>query len=136
MTRWGVHARHNGEVSARSCVCTNCGIAACADRVAVTDALQVVTNSINQGVQAIKDQLNQQTIEQKNEEIANLRTQINLANLNATQNAQTAAIIANNEAQTAALEQYLSPVPKPCYVVQNPNCCGNAYGYSCGGYVA
>ena len=110
---------------------------ACADRAAVTDALQAVTNSINQGVQAIKDQLNQQTIEQKNEEIANLRTQINLANLNATQNAQTAAILANNEAQTAALEQYLSPVPKPCYVVQNPNCCGNVYGFGgCGGYVA
>lgn len=37
MTRWGVHARHNGEVSARSCVCTNCGIGACADRVADLD---------------------------------------------------------------------------------------------------
>jgi hypothetical protein len=37
MTRWGVHARHNGEVSARSCICTNCGVAACADRVADLD---------------------------------------------------------------------------------------------------
>lgn len=35
--RWGVHARHNGEVSARSCICTNCGIGACADRVADLD---------------------------------------------------------------------------------------------------
>lgn len=110
---------------------------ACADRAAVTDALQVVTNSINQGVQSIKDQLNQQTIEAKNEEIANLRTQINLANLNATQNAQTAALIANNEAQTAALEKYLSPVPVPAYIVPQGTCgCGNAYGYGCGGYVA
>lgn len=110
---------------------------ACADRAAVTNALQLVTNTINDGVQSIKDQLNQQTIEQKNEEIANLRTQINLANLAASQNAQTAAILANNEAQTTALEQYLSPTPRPCYVVQNPNCCGNAYGYGgCGGYVA
>lgn len=108
---------------------------ACADRAAVTNALQLVTNTINDGVQSIKDQLNQQTIEQKNEEIANLRTQINLANLAASQNAQTAAILANNEAQTTALEQYLSPTPRPCYVVQNPNCCGNL-GYSCGGYVA
>lgn len=108
---------------------------ACADRAAVTDALQVVTNSINQGVQAIKDQLNQQTIEAKNEEIANLRTQINLANLNATQNAQTAAIIANNEAQTSALERYLAPTPIPAYIVPQNSCgCGNAY--SCGGYVA
>lgn len=110
---------------------------ACADRQAVTDALQVVTNSINNGVQAIKDQLNAQTLEAKNEEIANLRTQINLANLAASQNAQTAAIIANNEAQTTALERYLSPTPIPAYIVQNPNGCGCGYSYgSCGGYVA
>jgi hypothetical protein len=42
MTRWGVHARHNGEVSARSCVCTNCGIAAYADRVADLDVREAV----------------------------------------------------------------------------------------------
>lgn len=44
MTRWGVHARHNGEVSARSCVCTNCGIGACADRVADCDVREAVLN--------------------------------------------------------------------------------------------
>lgn len=37
-TRWGVHARHNGEVSARSAVLTGCGTGACADRVANLDA--------------------------------------------------------------------------------------------------
>lgn len=42
MGRWGVHARHNGEVSARSCVCTNCGIGACADRVADLDVREAV----------------------------------------------------------------------------------------------
>lgn len=52
----------------------------------------------------------------------------------ASQGAQTAAILANNEAQTTALEQYLAPVPRPAYVVQNPNCCGQ-FGYGgCGGY--
>lgn len=55
--------------------------------------------------------------------------------LAASQGAQTAQIIANNEAQTTALEQYLAPVPRPAYVVQNPNCCGNQFGYGgCGGY--
>ena len=50
--------------------------------------------------------------------------------------ADRAAIIANNEAQTAALEQYLAPVPRPAYLVQNPNCCGQ-FGYGgCGGYAA
>ena len=110
---------------------------ACADRQAVTDALQIVTNTVNNGIQSIKDQLCQQTIEAKNEEIANLRTQINLSSLAASQNAQTAAIIANNEAQTSALERYLAPVPIPAYIVQNPNGCGCGYSYgSCGGYVA
>lgn len=108
---------------------------ACADRAAVTDALQVVTNTVNSGIQAIKDQLYSDKLDAKNEEIANLRTQINLANLSASQNAQTAAIIANNEAQTVALERYLSPVPVPAYIVPQNSCsCGCNTGYSCGGY--
>lgn len=109
---------------------------ACADRAAVTDALQVVTNAINNGVQSIKDQLYSDKLDAKNEEIANLRTQINLSNLAASQNAQTAALIANNEAQTTALEKYLAPVPIPAYIVQNPNGCGCGYNFGCGGYVA
>lgn len=43
----------------------------------------------------------------------------------ASQGAQTAQILANNEAQTTALEQYLAPTPRPSYLVQNPNCCSN-----------
>ena len=54
----------------------------------------------------------------------------------ASQGAQTAQILANNEAQTTALEQYLAPSPRPAYIVQNPNCCGH-YGYNgCQGYSA
>lgn len=44
-TRWGVHARHNGEVSARSCDLSNSGeIAAYADRVANLDAREANVN--------------------------------------------------------------------------------------------
>ena len=50
----------------------------------------------------------------------------------ASQGAQTAQIMANNEAQTVALEQYLAPTPRPAYIVQNPNCCPNQFGYNCG----
>lgn len=50
----------------------------------------------------------------------------------ASQGAQTAQILANNEAQTTALEQYLAPTPRPAYVVQNPNCCGQNFGCGCG----
>lgn len=52
----------------------------------------------------------------------------------ASQGAQTAQILANNEAQTVALERYLAPTPVPAYVVQNPNCCQQNYG--CGGFAA
>ena len=110
---------------------------ACADRQSVTDALQVVTNSINAGVQSIKDQLNAQTLEAKNEEIANLRTQINLSNLAASQNAQTAQLIADNTLQTQTLINRIAPYPVAAYIVSSP------YGYNsgcgscgCGGYVA
>lgn len=55
----------------------------------------------------------------------------------ASQGAQTAQILANNEAQTTALEQYLAPVPRPSYIVANPNCCANGFGFGgCGGYAA
>lgn len=112
---------------------------ACADRQSVTDALQVVTNTINNGVQSIKDQMCQDKIDSKNEEIANLRTQINLSNLAASQNAQTAALIADNNAQTQALIQRISPAPIPAYWVPNPNIYGYG-GYSmgcgCSGYGA
>lgn len=50
----------------------------------------------------------------------------------ASQGAQTAQILANNDAQTSALEQYLAPTPRPAYVVQNPNCCAQNFG--CNGY--
>ena len=53
----------------------------------------------------------------------------------ASQGAQTAQIMANNEAQTVALERYLAPTPIPAYTVPNPNCCGQGYGtMPCSGY--
>ena len=55
-----------------------------------------------------------------------------MANLAASQAAQTAAIVANNEAQTTALERYLAPTPIPAYMVQNPNCCQPNFGCGCG----
>lgn len=54
----------------------------------------------------------------------------------ASQGAQTAQILANNEAQTVALERYLAPTPVPAYVVQNPNCCQQNYSCGCGGFAA
>lgn len=105
---------------------------ACADRAAVSDALQSVLNTVNSSVQSIKDQMAQDKIDAKNEQIAALQQQLTMANLIANNNAQTAAVIANNEAQTAALEKYLAPVPVPAYTVPAPYNCGCNNGYNCG----
>lgn len=105
----------------------------CADRAAVSDALRDVMVNQNANTQRILDMMCQDKIDAKNEKIAELQNQITMANLAASQNAQTAQIMADNAAQTAALEHYLNPTPIPAYVVQNPNCCGNYYnGYGCG----
>lgn len=101
---------------------------ACADRQAVTNALVTLTNQMNAGIQSIKDEFCADRLSRKDEIIADLRQQINERDRLASQNAQTAMIIANNEAQTTALEQYLAPVPRPAYVVPNPNCCQQNFG--------
>lgn len=93
---------------------------ACADRSAVSEALRDVIEANTNSTQRILDQMCQDKIDAKNEQIANLRQQLNMAQLSASQNAQTATILANNEAQTSALEQYLSPTPRPAYVVPAP----------------
>ena len=116
---------------------------ACANRAAVSEGIRdlmagnaantnAILGTVNSGIQAIKDQLCQDKIDAKNDEIAQLRAQITALNLAASQNAQTAAILANNEAQTVALERYLAPTPVPAYVVQNPNCCNQNFGCGCG----
>lgn len=105
---------------------------ACADRSAISDALKDVIASNTANTQAILDKLCQQEISALQNENANLRTQLNLAGLNASQNAQTAQILADNAAQTQALEQYLNPAPIPAYVVANPSCCNQNYGCGCG----
>ena len=104
---------------------------ACADRTAFNEGVRDILQNQNAGIQRILDTMCQDKIDAKNERIADLERQLTMANLAASQGAQTAAILANNEAQTAALEQYLAPVPRPAYVVPNPNCCGQNYG-TCG----
>lgn len=101
---------------------------ACASRAAVADGIRDILESNTANTQAILDKMCQQEIEAKNETIANLRSQLNISTLVNSQAAQTAQIMANNTAQTRALEQYLAPSPIPAYVVQNPN---TSYNYGC-----
>lgn len=101
---------------------------ACADRASVTSALRDVLEANNASTQRILDQMCNDKIDAKNERIADLERQLTMANLAASQTAQTSRLLADNAAQTVALEQYLNPVPVPAYIVQNPNCCTNTCG--------
>lgn len=110
----------------------------CENRAAVADVKYAVANegaatrtAIQSGIQTVMDKLCQQEIDALKEQNSNLRTQLNLANLAASQTQQTAQIMADNAAQTQALEHYLNPTPIPAYMVQNPNCCTTNYA-GCG----
>lgn len=105
---------------------------ACADRAAVNDALNSLTNVVNAGFTGIHNELCQDRLEARDLRIRELENQLNMAQLRESQTAQTAQILANNAAQTQALEQYLNPAPIPAYMVQNPNCCAQNFGCSCG----
>lgn len=104
----------------------------CADRYEASQNTRDIIDSQTRGTQTIIDKLCQLELNAKNDRISDLERQLTMANLAASQNAQTASILANNEAQTNALEQYLAPVPRPAYVVQNPNCCAQSFGCGCG----
>lgn len=97
----------------------------CADRAALSDALRDVLTANTAATQRILDQMCADKIDAKNEKIADLQRQLTMANLAASQNLQTQTLLADNFAQTSALEQYLAPVARPAYLVQNPNCCYN-----------
>ena len=102
----------------------------CADRAAVSDGIRDVvtagtanTQAVLNAIKGISDQMCQDKIDAKNERIADLERQLTLANLAASQSAQTAAIQAGQRALANEVEQYVLPTPRPAYIVQNPNCC-------------
>ena len=111
----------------------------CADRAAVSDGVrdllvnqtantQRLVDTTTSAVQGVMDKICQLELDAKNNKIADLQNQLTMANLAASQTAQTARILADNAAQTTALEQYLNPVAIPAYQVPNPNCCNNFNG--------
>lgn len=94
---------------------------ACADRNAISMALQQVLNANNANTQRLLDTMCQDKIDAKNETIALLRQQVEALQNENGRNAQTATILSN-----------LAPVAKPAYVVANPNGCNCGYNGGCG----
>lgn len=109
---------------------------ACADRAVIGDTFQALSaqynqqmnamsNQFNAGIQSLKDDFCDFKMAQKDAVIADLQRQLTRSEIAGMVNTSSQAILANNDLQTAALEQYLAPVAKPAYIVQNPNCCSN-----------
>lgn len=83
----------------------------------------MLAQAINNGIQSIKDDLCQNILDAANKQIQQLQTLLNMANLAASQNVQTAQLI-----------QRISPAPVPSYSVPNPftGCCNSQGYYGCG----
>ena len=112
-----------------------------ATRTADANNTRDIIDAINVKGQGIMDKLCQleldgykAQIESKNDQIRGLQTQLNLAGLQASQNQQTADIVANNAAQSAALRELIAPQIKPAYVVPNPNGCNCGQISACGSF--
>lgn len=104
---------------------TNYNIAtqACDTRRAIADSTRDIIDSQNAGVRSILDFLTQ-------DKIATLTAENQSLKFAASQAAQNAFIVANQEAQTAELIRRLdTPCPIPAYVVPNPNCCYGNYPF-------
>ena len=93
---------------------------ACADRSAISDALQSVIASNTANTQRILDRMCQQEIDALKSQNIALQNQVNMQALAASQTAQTAQLIADNTAQTQYIVNRVAPYPIPAYTVANP----------------
>ena len=109
----------------------------CADRAAISDGIRDVIENCNRNNQRILDQLCADKIDAKNEKIADLERQLTMANLAASQTAQTAQIRAGQIAEIDAMYNRLRDCPVPTMPVygQTPifTCPNNNYGCGCSG---
>lgn len=105
----------------------------CADRTALSEGVTRIIENQTANNQMILDKICQLELDGVKQRNADLLAENSALKFAQSQTAQTAQILANNEAQTSALERYLAPNPVPAYIVQNPNCCATGYyAGSCG----
>ena len=99
----------------------------CDNRLATVQTQNIVQSegaatrlAIQTQTQQILDKMCQQEIDALKAQNAALQTQVNMLNLAASQTAQTAALVADNTAQTQYIVNRVAPYPIPAYVVANP----------------
>lgn len=114
----------------------------CADRYEAAQNTRDIIDNVNRNNQTILDKLCQLELDAKNDKISDLERQLTMANLSASQIAQTAQIQQGQVAEVDALYQRLRncPVPtmpvygnQPIFTCTNNGCgCGNNSGCGCG----
>ena len=109
----------------------------CADRAALSDGVRDIIASQTAGTQRIIDQLCQDKIDAKNDEIAQLRQQLNMQTLAASQAAQNAFITQGFANEVDQLYNRLNTCPVPTTPVYGRTpiftCNNNGCGCGCGG---
>lgn len=99
----------------------------CENRLATVQSQNLISSegaatrlAIQEQTQAILDRLCQQEIDQLKASNLALQNQVNMQALAASQATQTAALIADNTAQTQYIVNRVAPYPIPAYTVANP----------------
>jgi len=107
----------------------------CADRAALSDGIRDVIASNTANTQAILDKLCALELDGYKRENDNLRTQLNMASLSASQAAQTATLQQGQAAEVDALYNRLKNCPVPSMPVYGNTpifTCNNNSGCGCG----
>ena len=109
----------------------------CADRAALSDGIRDLLAAQTAGIQSIKDQLCQDKIDAKNDEIAQLRQELLYSRGQASQDVQTAAIRAGQATTANQLIQEMRSCPVPSMPVYGMTpiftCQNNSCGCGCNG---
>jgi len=113
----------------QNCCCENRSQVADLKYTIATESAATRAND-QANTQLIMDKLCQLELDGVKQRNADLLAENNTLKFVQSQTDQTAQILANNAAQTQALEQYLNPAPIPAYVVQNPNGCSSGCGFN------
>lgn len=101
------------------CCCDN-RLATCQTQNLVSSEGAATRLAIQEQTQAILDKMCQQEIDALKAQNLALQNQVNMQNLIASQTAQTAALVADNSAQTQYIVNRVAPYPIPSYTVANP----------------
>ena len=99
----------------------------CDNRLATAQTQNIVASesaatrlAIQEQTQAILDKMCQQEIDALKAQNLELQNRVNMQALAASQVQQTAALIADNTAQTQYIVNRVAPYPIPAYIVANP----------------